>query len=193
MYITLKCYCLFLLEGQRLSWCKNCESCGKIPSEACVFIKWFEVKCFKVLVLDGAFFFHLYISFFSATSVFHWQNPVSLDTSCNSIFKFSSQSVTINNPFGPCVINCLQEKPVCYSLIFEAAVRRTELSIIRQHWKWVETKHRWGLQIWAISDWATFACSLPQDMLVCLVSNNSLINQHRQPQHNPLSALKHEF
>lgn len=133
------------------------------------------------------FFAPPYFSFFSETSVFHWQNPdtcSSLDMSCNSIFKLSSQSVTINNPFGPCVINCLQEKPVCYSLIFEASVRRTELSIIRQHWKWVETKHRLGLQIWAISDWATFACSLPQDMLGCLVSNNSLINEHRQPQQN---------
>lgn len=78
--------------------------------------------------------FYISILLLSSVTYFTSETPegdTGLDTSCNSIFTFSSQSVTINNPFGPCVINCLLEEPICYSLI--VAVKKTELSIIRQH------------------------------------------------------------
>lgn len=72
------------------------------------------------------------------------------DTSCNHVLKFSSQSVTINTAFSPMCDKLQAGEAHLFQPYLWGCCWKTELSIIRQNWKWLETKHRLGPQIWVI-------------------------------------------
>lgn len=72
------------------------------------------------------------------------------DTSCNRVLKFSSQSVTINTAFSPMCDKLQAGEAHLFQPYLWGRCWKTELSIIRQNWKWLETKHRLGPQIWVI-------------------------------------------